>query len=58
MSDKKIVYLKVQVDTKTEQAFRKILENKGLSIQGVLETAIKEFIFENLDCIMVDNARK
>ena len=58
MSDKKIVYLKVQVDSKTELAFRKILESKELTIQGVLETAIKDFIFENLDRIMVDNGRK
>ena len=58
MSDKKIVYLKVQVDSKTELAFRKVLESKGLTIQGVLETAIKDFIFENLDRIMVDNGRK
>ena len=52
MNDKKIVYLKVQVDTITEQAFRKIIEVKGLSIQNVLEGLLKDYIFENLDCVM------
>jgi len=52
MNDKKIVYLKVQVDTITEQAFRKIIEVKGSSIQSVLEGLLKDYIFENLDCVM------
>ncbi len=58
MNDKKFNYLRVQVDTKTEQAFRKIVELKGLTIQGVLEDLLKNFIFENLDCIMNSNDRK
>jgi len=58
MNDKKFNYLRVQVDTKTEQAFRKIVELKGLTIQGVLEDLLKNFIFENLDCIMNSNERK
>ena len=58
MNDKKLNYLRVQVDTKTEQAFRKIVELKGLTIQGVLEDLLKNFIFENLDCIMNSNDRK
>ncbi|MCM1052592.1 MAG: hypothetical protein NC483_01255 [Ruminococcus sp.] len=55
MNDKKSVYLKLQVDTKTEKAFKKILEMKGLTIQSVLENMIKNYIFENLDCIMGAN---
>ena len=58
MNDKKFNYLRVQVDVKTEQAFRKIVELKGLTIQGVLEDLLKNFIFENLDCIMNNNDRK
>ena len=58
MNDKKFNYLRVQVDVKTEQAFRKIVELKGLTIQGVLEDLLKKFIFENLDCIMSSNDRK
>ena len=58
MNDKKFNYLRVQVDTKAEQAFRKIVELKGLTIQGVLEDLLKNFIFENLDCIMNNNDRK
>ena len=58
MNDKKFNYLRVQVDTNTEQAFRKIVELKGLTIQGVLEDLLKSFIFENLDCIMNNNDRK
>lgn len=58
MNDKKFNYLRVQVDTKTEQAFKKIVELKGLTIQGVLEELLKNFIFENLDCIMNSNDRK
>lgn len=52
MNDKKIVYLKVQVDSITEQAFRKIIEVKGLTIQSVLESLLRDYIFENLNCIM------
>ena len=55
MNDKKSVYLKVQVDNKTEITFRKILEIKGLTIQGVLEEMLKNYIFENLDCIINNN---
>lgn len=58
MNDKKFNYLRVQVDVKTEQAFRKIVELKGLTIQGVLEDLLKNFIFENLDCIMSSNDKK
>ena len=58
MNDKKFNYLRVQVDTKTEQAFKKIVELKGLTIQGVLKDLLKNFIFENLDCIMNNNDRK
>lgn len=52
MNDKKVVYLKVQVDPKTEQAFKKIIEAKSLTIQNVLETLLKDYIFDNLDCVM------
>lgn len=55
MNDKKTVYLKLQVDTKTEKAFKKIIEIRGLTIQSVLESMVKNYIFENLDCIMVTN---
>ena len=40
MNDKKNNYLKVQVDQKMEEAFRKIIEKKGLSIQTALEIII------------------
>lgn len=52
MNEKKNNYLKVQVDPKTEQAFREIIEDKGLTIQSALELLIKNYIFENLDCIL------
>lgn len=58
MNDKKNNFLRVQVDTKTELAFKKIVELKGLTIQGALEDLLKQFIFENLDCIMNNNDRK
>lgn len=57
MNEKKGTYLKVQVDNKTELAFKKILESKGLTIQEVLENSIKDFIFQNLDCIMINNGK-
>ena len=37
---------------KMEEAFRKIIEKKGLSIQTALEIIIKNYILENLDCIL------
>ena len=52
MNDKKNNYLKVQVDQKMEEAFRKIIEKKGLSIQTALEIIIKNYILEKLDCIL------
>lgn len=55
MTEKKAIYLKLQVDNKTEKAFKKILETKGLTIQSVLENMVKNYIFENLDCIMSFN---
>lgn len=55
MTEKKVIYLKLQVDNKTEKAFKKILETKGLTIQSVLENMVKNYIFENLDCIMSFN---
>lgn len=58
MNDKKNGFLRVQVDSKTEQAFKQILEIKGSSIQSVLEVLIKNYIFDNLDCIMNNYARK
>ncbi len=58
MNEKKSTYLKLQVDNKTEIAFRKILEIKGLTIQSVLENMVKNYIFENLDCIMNNEPRK
>ena len=45
MNDKKNYYLKVQVDQKMEEAFRKIIET-------ALEIIIKNYILENLDCIL------
>ena len=57
MNDKKSTYLKVLVDNKTDNAIRKILEIKGLTIQEVLENMLKDYIFENLDCIMLNNGR-
>ena len=56
MNDKKNT-LRVLVDINTEQAFKKIVEKKGLTIQGALENLLKNFIFENLDCIMYENGK-
>ena len=58
MNDKKNNFLRVQVDTITEQAFKKIVENKGITIQEAIEGMLKNFIFENLNCIMNNNDRK
>lgn len=58
MNDKKNTYLKLQVDNKTEKAFKKILEIKELTIQSVLENMVKNYIFENLDCIIDNGTRK
>ena len=33
------------------------IEIKGLTIQSALEDLIKNYIFENLDCIISDNGR-
>jgi len=58
MNEKKNNYLRVQVDSNTELAFKKIVEIKGLTIQSVLEDMLKSFIFQNLNCILNNNDRK
>lgn len=58
MNDKRNVYLRVQVDPKTDTAIRKILEIKGQTIQGFLETTIRNFILENLEVIMTNDKGK
>mgnify|MGYP000410677359 CR=1 FL=1 len=60
MNDKKNNYLKVQVDQKMEEAKHMLTRGmmidtgskKGLSIQTALEIIIKNYILENLDCIL------
>lgn len=58
MNDKKNTFLRVNVDTNTDLAFKKILEIKGKKIQDVLENLLKNYIFENLDCIMNNDERR
>jgi len=49
--------LKVYLDEKTEKAFKKIIEVKGITIQSAIENLIKNFIVENVEYIMNDNAK-
>jgi len=57
MNDKKNMTLKVYLDEKTEKAFKKIIEVKGITIQSAIENLIKNFIVENVEYIMNDNAK-
>ena len=52
MNDKKNMTLKVYLDEKTEKAFKKIIEVKGITIQSAIENLIKNFIVENVEYIM------
>lgn len=58
MNEKKSTFLRVNVDNNTELAFKKILEIKGLTIQSVLENLLKDYIFQNLNCIINNESRK
>lgn len=58
MNEKKNTFLRVNVDSNTELAFKKILEIKGLTIQNVLEDLLKDYIFQNLNCIINNESRK
>lgn len=58
MNEKKNTFLRVNVDTNTDLAFKKIIELKGLTIQSVLEDLIKDYIFKNLNCIITNESRK
>lgn len=58
MNEKKNTFLRVNVDSNTELAFKKILEIKGLTIQNVLEDLLKDYIFQNLNCIIGNESRK
>ena len=57
MNDKKNMTLKVYLDEKTEKAFKKIIEVKGITIQSAIENLIKNSIVENVEYIMNDNAK-
>ena len=58
MNEKKNTFLRVNVDTNTYLAFKKIIEIKGLTIQSVLEDLVKDYIFKNLNCIITNESRK
>lgn len=58
MSEKKNTFLRVNVDTNTDLAFKKIIEIKGLTIQSVLEDMVKDYIFKNLNCIINNESGK
>lgn len=58
MNEKKNTFLRVNVDTNTDLAFKKIIEIKGLTIQSVLEDLVKDYIFKNLNCIITNESRK
>ena len=50
MNEKKNTFLRVNVDTNTDLAFKKIIEIKGLTIQSVLEDLVKEIEYF-LSCV-------
>ena len=57
MSNNKI-YLRVAVDENLNQAFKKIIEVKGKTTQAVLHEFIKDYLFDNLHCLVINDEKE
>lgn len=57
MKSNKTVQKKFRIDTNTDKAFQKILEAKKASMQSVMESMLKDYIYNNLE-IMIKNDKK
>lgn len=54
----KPVQKKFGIDYNTDAVFKKILLTKNISMQSVMESMIKDYIYENLDVVIVEDKLK
>lgn len=54
----KPVQKKFRIDYNTDLTFKKILLAKNISMQSVMESMIKVYIYENLDVVIVEDKLK
>lgn len=51
----KPVQKKFRIDSNTDLAFRKILLAKNISMQSVMESMLKDYIYKNLDAVITES---
>lgn len=49
---------KFRIDYNTDLAFRKILLAKNISMQSVMESMLKDYIYKNLDAVITEDKSK
>lgn len=48
----KNIQKKFRIDANTEKALRKVLSNNNVTFQFVMETLIRDYIYNNLDVVI------
>ena len=54
----KPVHKKFRIDSNIDIVFKKILLAKNISMQSVMESMLKDYIYENLDAVIVEDKLK
>ena len=44
--------IKFRIDDHTKMAFKRVLENKRVAIQSIMETLLIEYIIKNIDSVI------
>ena len=44
--------VKSRIDDHTKMAFKRVLENKKITIQSIMETLLIEYIIKNIDSVI------
>ena len=55
MKSNKIIQKKFRIDSNTDKIFKKILSVKKESMQSVMESLIKDYIYKNFETIMTED---
>ena len=52
MKSNKTIQKKFRIDSVTNELFQKILSNNNVSMQSVMESLIKEYIYKNINLVI------
>ena len=44
--------VKFRIDDRTKMALKRVLENKKITIQSIMETLLMEYIIKNIDSVI------